>query len=447
MNADDSSSSAELESEVAELVRPKRPWWLPHFLGPLPLGLEQRYVSLVGVISLVLFFESYDLSMLSAALKQIREGFGLDSSQMSSLVGYARLGAIPAFLVLPLADRLGRRRVCLWSIGGMSIGTFLTAFVGSPLEFVVVQTITRVFVVASIASAVVIIAEELPAEHRGWGVGVLGAVGSFGYGLGAILYAFVDDLPYGWRSLYIVGIVPLLLLPFLSRRVPETRRFLEIKEAGETAKGGWAQPMIDLVVAYPGRSAAIGLMALVVTAGSSPAFGLLSDFVQTTHGWKPSSYSLMAVVAGGVGVVGNTAMGRAADRWGRRPVGLFVFGLFPVVVTGTYFASSQLVPLIWVPMIFLLTGGGVLMRMVTTELFPTSSRNTAMGWETLMETLGAFVGFALVGIVAGGAESIAPAIAIVRALTALGAIVIWRFPETAQQELEITSERGGTETA
>jgi MFS family permease len=428
------------DADAAPRVRAKRPWWFPHFLGRVPLGLEQKDLTLVGVVSLSMFFESYDLSMLTAALKQIRETFDLGSSEMSSLVAYVRLGAIPAFLVLPLADRLGRRRVYLWALVGMSLGTFLTAFARTPIEFVAVQTLTRVFVVASIAAAVVIVAEELPAEHRGWGIGMLGAIGSFGYGLGAILYAFVEELPYGWRSLYVVGVAPCLFYPYLRRRVPETKRFLLMREAGTEGQGGWARPMIDLVVAYPWRSATVGLMAFVVAAGMSPAFGLLSDFVQTSHGWKPSSYSLMALVAGVFGIAGNTAMGWSADRWGRRPIGVFVFITFPLFALALYFGPGMAIPLFWVPMVFMLTGGNVLMRMVTTELFPTGSRNTAMGWETLMETVGAAAGYALVGVVAAGAASIAPAVAIVSALTILGAIVVWTFPETAKRELESTSD-------
>ena len=447
---DRSFPEPEPEPGTDEPLRAKRPFWLLPFLGRVPLGLEQKHVSLIGVVSLALFFENYDLSMLTAALKQIRETYDLSQSEISSLVAYVRLGAIPAFLALPLADRLGRRRVYLWALAGMSVGTFLTAFARTPIEFVVLQTLTRFFVVASIASAVVIVAEELPARHRGWGIGMLGAIGSLGYGLGAILYAFVDSLPHGWRSLYVVGIMPVLLLPWFSRRVPETRRFLEMKAAGPKALGGWAQPMIDMVVAYPGRSLAVGALSLLVAAGNAPAFGLLSDFVQTTRGWLPSGYSLMALVAGAFGIVGNTAMGWAADRWGRRPVGLVAFGLFPVIVYAVYFGPGQALPVFWIPMVFVLTGGSVLMRMVTTELFPTQSRNTAMGWGTLMETLGASLGYALVGVVAIGAESIAPGVMIVSLLTALGGIVIWKFPETAQLELETTSgdaTEGASESA
>jgi predicted MFS family arabinose efflux permease len=216
-----------------------------------------------------------------------------------------------------------------------------------------------------------------------------------------------------------------------------------MKESGREALGGWARPMLDMVTEYPGRSLAVGSLCLLVAAGFSPAFGLLSDFVQTSRGWQPSSYSLMALVAGMFGIVGNTAMGWAADRWGRRPVGLVGFGVFPLIVWAVYFGPGRALPAFWIPMVFVLTGGSVLIRMVTTELFPTRSRNTAMGWSTLMETLGASLGYALVGVAAVGASSIAPAVLIVSILTALGAIVIWNFPETAQLELEATSEIEG----
>ena len=74
------------------------------------------------------------------------------------------------------------------------------------------QTVTRTFLVACTACAVVIIAEEIPAKNRGWGIGILGALGSLGFGLGALLYARLDLLPFGWRTMYLVGGVPLLLL-------------------------------------------------------------------------------------------------------------------------------------------------------------------------------------------------------------------------------------------
>jgi putative MFS transporter len=443
-NSSDGSGerAEETEAPQVELVRAKRPWWLPHFLGRVPLGLDSRYVSLVGVVALAGLFENYDLSVLSAALKQIRESFGLDQSEMTSMLAWVRLGAIPAFLILPLADRVGRRPVFLAAIVGMSLATVASGLAQTSLQFILAQTISRTFVVAIIATAVVIIAEELPAEHRGWGIGMLGAIGAFGYGLGALLYAFVDSLPFGWRSLYAVGGLPLLLLPMLSRRVPETGRFIRMRreqEAG-TEPPGFLQPMLELLVQYPARSSAVAAMALCFSIGAGPAFGLLSDFVQTTHEWTPGDYSLMAIAAGTVGIIGNPAMGWAADRVGRRPIAMIAFGLFPLVALAIYFGPGAGIPFFWIPFVFILTGSSVLMRIISSELFPTSSRNTALGWETLCETLGGAIGFALVGSFTAASESIAPAVVAVSALTVLGVVVVWMLPETAGLELEATSQ-------
>ncbi len=419
----------------------KRPWWLPHFLGRVPIGLEARHVSLVGVIALAGFFENYDLSVLSAALKQIRESFSLEQAEMTSLLAWVRLGAVPAFLILPLADRIGRRRVYLGAIVGMSVATVASGFAQTTVQFVAAQTISRTFIVATIATAVVIIAEELPARHRGWGIGMLGAIGSFGYGLGALLYAFVEWLPFGWRSLYFVGGLPLLLIPMLRRRVRETDRFTRqrLSEEGAESIVGFGRPMLEMIRTYPARSFAVAAMALAFSIGSSPAFGLLSDFVQTTHHWKPSSYSFMAIVAGLVGTIGNPAMGWAADRFGRRPVSMLAFGLFPVFALAIYFGPGSTIGISFMPFVFVLTGSSVLMRIISSELFPTTSRNTALGWETLCETIGAALGFALVGALTSESASIAPAAVVVSAVTVLGVIVIWLLPETAGRELEATS--------
>jgi len=423
--------------------RASRPWWLPHFLGRIPLGVEDRHIALVGVVALASLFENYDMSMLTSALKQIRESFGLSQSEASSLFAWIRLGAIPAFLVLPLADRVGRRKVFLIAIVGMSIGTLASGFAQTALQFVLAQTVTRTFLVASTACAIVIVAEEVPAKNRGWGIGILGAIGAFGFGLGAILFAFIDDLPFGWRSMYLVGGVPLLLMPMFRRSVPETQRFIEEREAklrGERRDAGWIGPILEMVREYPGRSLAVAAMAFFFATGSSPAFGLLADFVQSTHGWEPSDYSIVALVAGTFGVVGNSSMGWAADRLGRRPVAMFSFGLFPLCSLTLYAGPEWAIPFVWVPFVFLLTGANVLMRIVSTELFPTSSRNTALGWETLMETLGGAAGYALVGALTMTEASIAPAAIGISGLTLVSVFIVLLMPETAGLELEATSQ-------
>jgi MFS-type transporter involved in bile tolerance (Atg22 family) len=129
-----------------------------------------------------------------------------------------------------------------------------------------------------------------------------------------------------------------------------------------------------------------------------------------------------------------------ADRIGRRPVAMIAFGLLPVVALAIYFGPGAGIPFFWIPLVFILTGSNVLMRIISSELFPTSSRNTALGWETLCETVGGAIGFALVGSFIAASASIAPAVVAVSALTIFGVIIVWMLPETAGLELETTSQ-------
>lgn len=437
-NHDPSEDDGGAQADLDALPRPRRPLWLPHFLGRLPRGLEDRHVAIVGIVSLAFLFENYDLSMLSAALKQIRESFGLGPAEMTRLLAWIRLGAIPAFLCLPLADRFGRRRVFLVSIAGMSLGTFVSGLAQTPLQFVLAQTVTRAFLVASTATAVVLVAESLPARHRGWGIGILGAIGTVGFGLSALLYAFVEQLPFGWRFLYFVGIAPLLFFGVFRSRVAETEQFQAAQDELPSEGSLIARmtgPMRELVRDHPWRALAVAGIAASVSAATTPAFNLISDFVQTDRDWAPSSYSMMAIFAGALGTIGNPAMGFAADRLGRRPVAVFAFAAFPLAAGAMYFGPDAWVPVVWVPFVFLLTGGNVLMRILTSELFPTTSRNTAMGWETLHETLGAAIGFAAVGYLAGGTDDLASAAVVVSCATLVGAAIVWCLPETAGREL------------
>ena len=75
---------------------------------------------LLGLVSLALFFESYDLSMLTLGAEADR-GRPRDrrARRSGGYLGLIRLGALPAFLLLPLADRIGRRRLFLVSVIGI----------------------------------------------------------------------------------------------------------------------------------------------------------------------------------------------------------------------------------------------------------------------------------------------------------------------------------------
>lgn len=430
--------------------RTPRPWWIPPFLGAIP-DVPGDQLQMLGVVALALFFEQYDFGMLASALPRIAVDLGIDRADYGGYLSLIRLGSLPAFAILPLADRIGRRRLFLSCIVALSLGTALTAFAQTPAQFLAIQTVTRAFMAAGMSIAFVIVTEEFPAEHRGFGLGMLGALGATGIGLGAALFAAVDVLPFGWRALYLLGVVPLFFLPAFQRGVPETRRFREqVQRAAQApaAPGGrgvvatWLAPIVDLARAYPRRALLVSVIALLTGLGTVAVFQFTSDFLLRDHGWAPWQFSSMLVLGGTLGIVGNIVAGRLGDRVGRRRVGLAAMLAFPCAATLFYLGPAATLAPAWILFVFCVSATNTIQRAFATELFPTRERGTAMGLAEVATTLGASLGLALVGVATHAGGLLPQATSVLAWAVAAGGLGMLLLPETGRRELEAISDEG-----
>jgi putative MFS transporter len=419
------------------------PWWIPPFLfGRMP-DVEDRLIKLLGFVALALLFENYDFSLLNAALKYIAADLNIAESELSFFVAIIRLGALPAFLIIPLSDHIGRRRLFMISVGGMSIGTLCTAFSASQFQFILFQVFSRTFMLTASAIAIVFITEEFPADRRGWGIGMLAAIGAVGQGLGALLFGLVDYLPYGWRFLYFVGVGPFLLLPIFLRNIPETRRFSQQEDRVVSARhlvAGWFTPMADIVRHFPARAGAVITMGMMASFGHNAVFLFIGYFVMTYHGWEPWQFSAMFFLCGAFGIPGNVAAGYMADRYGRRVVGFSFLVIFPLLAWLFYTGPEYILPFIWILMVFAVMGGNVIIRALSTELFPTAMRGTSAGMLALMETVGAGSGLLILGMIATEQGELIGFIPFISLATLIAGVVLLLLPETSQQELEKLSQ-------
>jgi putative MFS transporter len=427
---------------------PTNPRVLWPFLGRAP-ALPPETLRTLLLVTLGVFFEQYDLGLVSAALPQIAAGLGIPAEDTGFYLSAIRLGGVGSFLLIPFADRVGRRRAFLGCFAGMSLFTFATACAQTPLQFTLAQMLTRAFMLTAASLAVVILVEELPAEQRGGGLGVLSILGGMGFGLGAGLYAAIDHLPLGWRSLYAVGLAPVLLLPFFRRALRETRRFegeRRAREAGAAAgAAGWLEPLRALARTHPRRAATIGAAGFLTAVGGIAFFQYTSWFVHEVHGWAPFQYSLLVVGGGMIGMLGTAVGGRGSDLFGRRRVGASVLALMPLLVALFYGGPAlSLVPA-WGFAVLCGTSSEIVLRALATELFPTSHRASAGGWLVLVETLGWSAGLLACGLFARSAGDLPRVIIALGAASFLAAVCLLAVPETRGRELEEIAEVGGVE--
>lgn len=418
------------------------PWWLPPFLGRVPPGVAPRHLSLLGAVAFALIFEEYDLALITSVLPYIADHFDVAESRLPLYLGIVRLGALGSIALVAFGDRIGRRKAFLGSLVASALATAATGFAWSIESFVFFQMLVRTSFIVGVSVAYVLIAEEFPAERRGWGMGVLAALGALGYGIEAALFSQIEILPYGWRSLYWIGLLPVAFLGIFVRTIPETSRFRQQAPAPVEAgaprgrSAGMAAPIRRLFAENAARLVGVSLCMAILGFASVAAFQFTSYYTIRTLGWTPGEYALMFVIGGAFGIIGNVAAGTLGDRIGRRWVGATCFLLFPTFVALFYWGPGWLVPASWVGFVFTQSGGRMILRAFSTELFPTDRRATASGWMLIVEVAFSAVGLGALAFFTGADGDLARTIPLLAGVTAVIALVLLWLPETRSRELE-----------
>ena len=420
--------------------RPRWSYLVPFGKPPAPLTAHQW--RLLGVLGATVMINHYDFGLLTLVLGHLQQDMAIPEEELGPLVSLIRLGALPSVLLALVADRIGRRRLLVATILAFTACTTASAFARTPLEFAVLQFLARTFVTAEEFLAIVILAEELGARSRGWGLGVLAALGTLGNGLAALAFAFIEALPFGWRALYLLGAAPLLLLAWIRRSIPETQRFQALERgAGQDASGGlaaWLRPALQLARQYPGRMAVLVAAVLPASLVMTTASTFVPKTLQDVHGFGPGQVTTLYLSAGLLVLVGNVAAGRLADRAGRRAT---IAGALVLNVAGIWGFYNLPMPwpiAAWVAMMFCLVAADVLFGALGSELFPTRYRSTASSVRALAWTLGGAIGLlvegALFGVVGDTHGQVLTAMLVVAWIPPL---VVWLgIPETASRELE-----------
>lgn len=432
------------------------------FEPPLASGDEPELVRTDAYLKLLLillvsaaFFEGYDSSILALLLPNIQSTFHVSEAVLGITRIPIELGAFVAFFVTRLSDRLGRRPLLLWSVVGYTAFTALTAVSWNIWSFAFFQFGSRIFLGSEYAIGITMIVEEFPAVRRGRALGTLltfNALGTIAVGL--LLGANLQDGPLEWRTFYLVGLIPLLLLSFFRRRLKETRRFLE--ESQRRADGLAAERVPFLEPWKPKYRRNLVLVGMVHMLRSIPLFGSTAwwaFYAERERGFTALQVSIYIISAYGLGCVGYYVCGRAMERFGRRPTAMVYFtgGIFFSIVlfqvsdkTVSFFALMLAV--------FFGLGMGPVMSAFATELFPTEIRGQAAAWvRNWFEIAGYVFGPALVGILGdhatGAIGNIGDTVTLLMVLQVPTIWLVWRYmPETRGMELEDIVDAGAAAT-
>jgi putative MFS transporter len=402
-----------------------------------PEAIPPEHRSLLLLVGAAYFIAGYDVYIYGLAAKQIQQSFAIPEKDIGIVIAIFRLGVIPALALAYLADRIGRRNLLMITLAGAAVTTVWTAFTQSLNEFIAAQTIARIFIYTEEILCMVVIAEEFSERTRGWAAGQLGALGALGAGAAALVFALVNQLPFGWRTIYALGAIPLLWLLWARRALPETRRFRE------RAKGATVNPLLSLVRNYPNRLLLLVAVCLMYGVAAGAAVSLTSSYLQGTHHWLPWQVSTLTLGAGFIAILGTTTAGTLSDKYGRRTA-IAVSVLIKAISFGLFFswASGPWLILFWTTGLFALLAADVLIASLGVELFPTSHRSFAASIRFMSSLFGGSLAFVVERelFLVFGAHG--PAIASLAILAPLCLIPLFLLPEPARKRLEdISAER------
>lgn len=360
-----------------------------------PPDMSRRDRHLMWLLGAAFFIGQYDMTLISIALPDVQASFAIAEEDLGTVIAIGRLGALPAILLALIADRVGRRRLLVLSMVGVSAASLATAFAGSAQQFMLFQATARLFTTLEEILAVVFVLELLPADRRGWGVGFLAAMGALGSGLAALLYGAVEYLPGGWRALYALAGVAVLYVAWLRRNLPESPLFAQ--QEVDLSRTFW-QPLREIVSEH--RRALVALLGIAAAFWFqvSTSLNFMSKFLQSEHGYTPGMVSGMFLAAGAFAIFGNVIAGRLSDRYGRRPTLLLALAVHCTAVVTFYNSSGALLPLAWMLAIFCYFAVEVVVGAVSGELFPTSCRSTAASLRTITGVVAAAAGLFTEGL-------------------------------------------------
>ncbi|MFJ6252041.1 MULTISPECIES: sialate:H+ symport family MFS transporter [unclassified Streptomyces] len=385
--------------------------------------------------------DGFDFVLITLVLTEVAEEFGLDPVEAASLVSAAFVTRWLGGAVLgAIGDRYGRRKAMVVSIWLFSLGTLVCGFAWNYESLFAARLVIGLGMAGEYSASATYVMESWPARLRGRASGFLVS----GYSMGTVLAAEVYSVivpEHGWRWMFYLGVLPVVVALWVRRALPEAEDWEEAVADTATRPGPFrplftgrrragvnmllaALALASLFGVFAGRSGG-ATVALSVLAGtimvvfavqlggrsgwtlhlglivtvfaaflySWPIQALLPTYLKTELGYTPEQVAQVLYYAGFGTMAGCWMSGFTGDRFG--PSRAYAWTLsaslafvFPV------FAVQDDLPLLGVLLFVLQALGfgvsGLLPRYIGGH-FPTVRRAAGLGFTYNVGALGGAV--------------------------------------------------------
>ena len=399
-----------------------------HFINAQPLSAYQWRVVLLCF--LIVFLDGLDTAAMGFIAPALTQEWGIDRASLGPVMSAALIGMVFGALGSgPLADRFGRKLVLVGAVFLFGLFSLFSAFSANVDQLLVLRFLTGLGLGAAMPNATTLLSEYTPERLKS----LLVTSMFCGFNLGMAGGGFVSAklIPaFGWHSLLLIGgLLPLLLTLVLLLWLPESARYLVVRNKGDERVRRVLAPIAPSEVAVASGFSVPEQQTVqsrnvfrVIFSGTYSAgtlllwltyfMGLVIVYLLTS--WLPtllrdSGASLEQAASIGAlfqlgGVLSAVGVGWAMDRFDpHRVIGVFYLlaGGFAWLVGQSLGQMTLLATLVLVAGMCI-NGAQSAMPSLAARFYPTQGRATGVSWMLGIgrfgAILGAWIGATLLGL-------------------------------------------------
>jgi len=260
--------------------------------------------------------DALDFFLVTFVLIPIGHDFGQSIPKVAFAITLTlMMRPVGAFIFGLLGDKFGRRIPLMGDIIFYSVMELLTAFAPNFTVFLILRALFGIGMGGEWGLGASLAMESLPTQTRGLFSGILQQGYAVGYLLAALVYWIVFP-HFGWRGLFVTGVLPAFLVIYIRARVPESPVWQRDRICGERS------PM-KMSIFVKQHGALLIYAALLMTAFNYMSHGtqdLYPTYLEKQRGFGVSAKSMISIVYATGAICGGAVMGFLSQQWGRRRV-------------------------------------------------------------------------------------------------------------------------------
>lgn len=398
------------------------------------LPITRRLMAIRVVVGLSTFFDAYTIIAIAFALPQLTQEWGLTPTFVGMIIAASYLGQLCGALFFgSLAEKIGRIGVLRITIVMFVFMDAACLFAWSGWSILAIRFLQGLGIGAEVPVASAYINEFVGAKKRGRFFLLYEVIFPIGMMFAGLIGFFLVPI-YGWKVMFLIGLIPSALTIPLRWLMPESPRWLASKgrtqdaekvvatlEAEVLNRGGLlTEPEVKpLTVQHTSAQGAKALFNGVYKARTFMLWGLWLTVYTVNNGmitWFPTLYKtwfhmpLTTSLAYGwitssCGVVASVICALLIDRIGRKRwyTWAFLLAIVPLITLSTLGAKSAIEILIFGSMAYaILQTIAFSLYLYAAELYPTRLRAIGTAFSSAWLRAGSSIGPLLVGFIVTG---------------------------------------------